>query len=1163
MFKLTFKQQVLTGFAVSLAFVFISALASYLSVQSLTDSSNWITHTYKVINVAEKAEIELINAETGLRGFVITQSQSYKAPYNKSINQILARIADLKVLVSDNPSQRKKVDSLEIYASQKVEDMKNIMALANTSGFEAARQDILTNKGQTYKVNFLRVSENIITRELELLKERQATNTKRSDQTVIVVLLSALIIFALILFLLRYIRRTFDQQKETEREILLTNTELAQVSALNEHNNWLLTGAAEINEAMQGEQEIEALSANIITKIGNYIDAAIGALFLVDNKKNILYLTGAYAYQSKAKHQIKFGEGLVGQTALEKKSKLISNVPNDYIKVNSALGETTPNHLFLVPIIFENKTIAVAELGFLRVPQEKKLQLISNIAENIGIALNSALAHLQLKELFEETQQQAEELASQQEELRTTNEELIYKTEALQASEEELRVQQEELQQTNTELEEKAQQLEERNLSINEAKEAISIKAAELELSSKYKSEFLANMSHELRTPLNSILILARILKENRPNNLSDEQIKYAGVIHNAGNDLLTLINDILDLSKIESGSVDLHLENIRPSEIRNNIESLFIELANHKKIEFKINLAHDLPTDFVSDQGRLEQIIKNLLSNAFKFTPEKGKIGVEIGLAKSSVIKNNASLKTSGDTVLSFAISDTGIGISADKQQVIFEAFQQEDGSTSRKYGGTGLGLSISKELANILGGEIQIKSEQGVGSTFTLFVPLNLTVATAEDKDIELPEVPNDITPEIKSSANSIELLPVSSEGNTLLIIEDDVDFAEILKIYATDKGFNPILAHSGDVGLQMATELLPDAIVLDVMLPIMDGWTILKKLKADPTTQHIPVHMMSAGNEKETKAVQEGAIGFLKKPIEKDKLDHAFELLINQHQYTFKNVLIVEDQILQSNALTEQLIERGAKVSQAYTGKEALEILKEQHFDCIILDLKLPDISGFDLLDQIKAKEELKHIPVIINTAMELDRDKMAHIMQYTEAMVLKTNKSNDRLLDEVSLFINKLQKQPSTPTIAAARQTPTKKKHANTLEKALKDKTILITDDDMRNIFALSSALQAYDIKIIIANNGIEALAKIEENPQIDLVLMDIMMPEMDGYEAMRRIRNQKQLVNLPIIALTAKAMKNDREKCIEAGANDYISKPVDVDQLLSMLRVWLS
>lgn len=1161
MFKLSFKQQVLTGFAVSLVFVFISALASYLSIQSFTESSSWIEHTHEVINSAEKTEIELINAETGLRGFIITQKESYKKPYNKSIDQVLINVARLRDLVKDNPEQTIKIDSLEIYASQKVEDMKQIMLKATSVSFDAARQEILTDRGQSYKVNFLRISNSFINKEQELLKERKEANTQNGNRTVIVVLCSSLVIFALILFLLRYIRRTFDQQKETERQILETNTELAEISELNRHNNWLLSGAAEINEAMQGEQEIEQLSANIISKIGNYIDATIGALFLIDEKRNSLYLSGSFAYQSKTKVQVKFGEGLVGQTAVEKKSRLVTDIPNDYVKVNSALGNTTPKYLFFVPIVFENKTIAVAELGFLLKPQENKLQLISNIAENIGIALNSAMAHLQLQQLFEQTQQQAEELASQQEELRTTNEELIYKTEALQASEEELRVQQEELQQTNAELEEKAQQLEERNVSINEAKEAISLKAEELELSSKYKSEFLANMSHELRTPLNSILILARILKENRPNNLSEEQIKYAGVIHNAGSDLLTLINDILDLSKIESGNIDLHLEKIRPYEIKNNIESLFTELANHKKIAFEVNLNDDLPQEFISDQSRLEQVIKNLLSNAFKFTPEKGKISLEVGLTDASKIRNNIELKQSNEKVLYFAVNDSGIGISKDKQQVIFEAFQQEDGSTSRKYGGTGLGLSISKELMSLLGGEIQVQSEQGIGSTFTLFIPQNLAVEV-EDENIELPEVQDDILPEIKS-AKPIDH-PVAKEDteHTLLIVEDDKDFAEILKTYAIEKGFSPILAHSGDEGLAMAMDLLPDAIVLDIMLPVMDGWTILKKLKSNPATQHIPVHMMSAGDEKVNKAKQEGAIGFLKKPVEKEKLDHAFELLSSQHQFTFKNVLVIEDQILQSNTLTEQLIQKGVKVSQAYTGKEALQILDEQFFDCIILDLKLPDISGFDLLDQIKAREELKHIPVIINTAMELDRDKMAHIMQYTEAMVLKTNKSNDRLLDEVSLFINKLQKPVANASVPKPASTA-KKKHATTIEKALKDKTVLITDDDMRNIFALSSALQAYDIKIVIANNGREALEKLEQHKEIDLVLMDIMMPEMDGYEAMRRIREQKTLTNLPIIALTAKAMKYDREKCIEAGANDYISKPVDVDKLLSMLRVWLS
>jgi CheY-like chemotaxis protein/signal transduction histidine kinase/CHASE3 domain sensor protein len=1156
MFKLSFKRQVLTGFAVSLIFVFISALFSYLSIKSLTDNAGWVEHTYEVIITAQKTQTDLINAETGLRGYVITQRASYKTPYNNSINKIEINVNALKNLVKDNPEQEKKLDSIAYYALLKIEDMKKIMFDATTLNFEAARQQILTDNGQTYKANFMRLSNEFIAKELELLKKRKASTDNSSGQTIIVVLSSAVLIFVLILFLLSYIRRTFDQQKETERQILLNNSELAQLSAQNEHNNWLLTGAAKINEALQGQQELITLADNIVSKISNYIDAAVGALFLLDERNHFFRLTGTYAYKSKNNGIINLGEGLVGQVALEKKPLLISDIPENYLKINSGLGNTNPAFLFLVPIIFEHKTIAVVELGFLIKPQENKLQLINNIVENIGIALNSALAHLQLKDLFEQTQQQAEELETQQEELRTTNEELFHKSQELMVSEEELRVQQEELQQTNAELEEKAQLLEERTVLINEAKESISLKVEELELSSKYKSEFLANMSHELRTPLNSILILARILKENKQNNLSEEQIKYAGVIQNAGNDLLTLINDILDLSKIETGNLELHLEKIKPLEVGNNLESLFTELANHKKIDFKISLANDLPKDFVSDQIRLEQILKNLLSNAFKFTSEKGRISLHIAPVKSSIARNS-KLSESGATILSFSVTDNGIGIAADKQQVIFEAFQQEDGSTSRKYGGTGLGLSISKELANLLSGEIQIKSEQGVGSTFTLLIPQEFSVSVDQET---IEDAPTENKLILHSSPIADQ--PSQPKSNVLLIIEDDVEFAEILKSYAIDKGFEPFCAYSGDQGLQMATTLIPDAIILDIMLPIMDGWEVLKKLKADPQTKGIPVHMMSADNDKESQAKNEGAIGFLKKPLVQEELDHAFELLNVGQAYPFKNVLVVEDQVLQSNNLTEQLIKKGITVSQAYTGKETLALLEEQRFDCIILDLKLPDISGFDLLDQIKTQEKFRHIPVIINTSMELDREKMVHIMQYTEAMVLKTDKSNDRLLDEVSLFINKLQK-PTAVDYSYVSASTTKSKQTNTLEKALKDKTILITDDDMRNIFALSSALEAYELNILIANNGLEALEKIKDHPEINLVLMDIMMPEMDGYEAMRQIRAMKKHASLPIIALTAKAMKNDREKCIEAGANDYISKPVDVDKLISMLRVWLS
>ena len=1155
MFKLSFKQQVLTGFAISLLFVLISAVSSYISVKSLNESTYWQSHTYEVINLTQRIENQLLNTETGLRGFVITQKHSYIDPYTKNSTRIMPSIHELKKLVHDSPEQLDRLDSLEFYAGKKLLDMQEILQANAIAGKDQAVSRMMTDRGKFFKDQMLHISENIISHEMKLLKERQEKAEEKSSQTIFVVLASALIIFCLILFLFSYIKRTFDEQKLTEIRILESNEQLAKISSENEQKNWMLSGGSVVNESLRGEQEIDELCNNVVSKMCKYLDAPVGALYLYNSKAKSLKLTGSYAFEHKKGKfkDIMLGEGLVGQVAAEKRIIQLNDVPADYVKVNSGLGSATPNTIVVLPVLFENEIIAVMELGLPERPTAVALNFFSLITVNIGVGINSAMARAQLRELFLQTQQQAEELESQQEELRTTNEELVYKSEQLQASEEELRVQQEELRQTNAELEEKAQQLEERNISINQAKEAISMKAEELEISSKYKSEFLANMSHELRTPLNSILILARILKENKPENLTEDQIKYAGVIHNAGSDLLTLINDILDLSKIESGTIDLHIEPVRPEELTQNMELLFSEIAKSKKIDFTTTLNTGLPPTISTDLARVEQIIKNLLSNAFKFTPEHGQITLEIGKASTEHDWYSDHLKNTSQDIIAVAVKDSGIGIPEDKQKLIFEAFQQADGSTSRKYGGTGLGLSISKELANILGGEIQVKSISGEGSTFILYIP------AAQHGDNQKPEV-KPIHETVKLIYKTIPEIQVEKGREPiLLIVEDDVNFAEVLKDYAIEKGFKPILAHSGDTGLRMAEEQLPDAIVLDIMLPVMDGWTILKKLKANPATRHIPIHMMSAGDEKVAKAQQEGAIGFLKKPIEKEQLEQAFDSLSLAHsRYSFKTVLIIEDQELQSQLVKEQLIEKEVEVEQAFNGKQAMEILKVRRFDCIILDLNLPDISGFDLLDQIKSQPALQHIPVIINTAMELDQAKMAHIMKYTEAMVLKSNKSNDRLIDEVSLFMNKLkqQGQPSvTPMLKA--------KTASTIEKVLKDKTILITDDDMRNIFALSSALQAYDMNIVIANNGREAIEKLDEVKNIDLVLMDIMMPEMDGYEAMRAIRQRRELAKMPIIALTAKAMKNDREKCIEAGANDYISKPVDVEQLLSMMRVWLS
>ncbi len=1163
MFKLTFKQQVLTGFTVSLLFVFVAAITSYLSISKLNKDTEWQSHTYEVINLIKDVEFHLLNSETGLRGYVLDGKPEYLIPYKQSSVKIIPTIQELKKTISELSEQEILIDSLEFYAHQKVDEMVSVIRIYESQGQDVAAQHVMTGPGQELKNKILQLSKKIIAEEQELLHKRSGEADESSTRSELVVVLSSLIIFGLILFLLSYIRKTFDQQKETENQIRDSNLELEKISALNEQKNWLLSGATVINEVMRGEQEIDELATNIISGICNYINSPTGGLYIVNQIKHTIKFEGGYAWHNSKtiRHEYHFGEGMVGQAAVEQQPKLLEHIPSDYIKIHSGLGESVPTSIYLIPIVFEENTIAVIELGLTKKPDESTLLFLNTITESIGVGINSAIARVKLRALFEQTQQQAEELESQQEELRTTNEELVYKSEQLQASEEELRVQQEELRQTNAELEEKAQQLEERNFAVNQAREAMSLKAEELEISSQYKSEFLANMSHELRTPLNSILILARILKENRPENLNEDQIKYAGVIHNAGTDLLTLINDILDLSKIESGKIELSILPLKPIIIQQDMEALFLELAKSKKIDYRTILDPTLPKEIFTDQPRLEQITKNLLSNAFKFTPEHGEITLSINKAKPNTHFFSQQLKNYDGAIIAIRVKDSGIGIPPDKQRLIFEAFQQADGSTSRKYGGTGLGLSISKELAHILGGEIQVDSKQGEGSIFTLYVPEKINSIEQEHQDIEIEEEHKMITPMVPTP-----ILPISNDGDSqkLLIVEDDLVFADVLNDYAIEKGFKPILAHSGDVALKMAFSELPDAIVLDIMLPVMDGWTILKKLKADPRTKHIPVHMMSAGNEKEAKAKKEGAIGFLKKPIEKEQLDDAFELLSTAYlKYNLNTVLVIEDQELQSNMLTQQLTDRGVEVKQAFTGKEALALLDEHTFDCIILDLKLPDISGFELLDTIKAIPALAHIPVIINTAMELDQEKMAHIMKHTEAMVLKSNKSNDRLMDEVTLFMNKLKNQGSIPVYPISTSLGTNHKASSTLEKVLKDKTILITDDDMRNIFALSSALQAYDLKIVIANNGREAIDRLEEPNQIDLVLMDIMMPEMDGYEAMRAIRSKKEFAKLPIIALTAKAMKNDREKCIDAGANDYISKPVDIDQLLSMLRVWLS
>ncbi|WP_353195560.1 response regulator [Parapedobacter defluvii] len=971
------------------------------------------------------------------------------------------------------------------------------------------------------------------------------------DNIKITILITASLTSAVICWLLVYATKTFERQKKTALLIRETNSNLAKLSEEKELDNWILSGLANLDEKTRGglsEQEIATIT---IQEICKYLNAKIGVIYLKSRAdENTFVRMGSYAADVQSlRPSIESGQGLAGECIASGETIVLSEIPKNYLTVTSSLGNSKPEYLVIQPLVYKNEAVGVMELGFFRKIDDTILRFLEKAAVNLATATEVAIAHATLTLLYEETQQQAEELEAQQEELRTTNDELIHKTHQLAASEEELRIQQDELRHTNLELQEKARLLEERNFSIEQARQSIAMKANELEQSGKYKSEFLANMSHELRTPLNSILILAKLLEDNKPGNLLPDQLKYASVIHNAGKDLLHLINNILDLSKIESGSMELVIEDTMLSSIAQDLLDLFNGVANGKSIDFKVVVDSTLPPIIATDEQRLRQILKNLLSNAFKFTKENGK--VELMFTRGA-----------NDTLV-LSVKDTGIGIPESKQQLIFEAFKQADGSTNRKFGGTGLGLSICRELATMLGGEIQLESREGAGSTFTLILPMQFKAEAASAVVTDYTGSPTVTVPE-QEMPTGPQVPPQSANtGNPkrLLIIEDDQNFAEILENCAHEHGFETLVAHQGDTGLQMAVEHLPDAIILDLVLPAMDGWTVLKKLKLNPGTENIPVHLMSADRPNRRK-IKEAAVGFLKKPVDKKSLDDVFEHLHKMTESPLRTVLVVEDQKIQSDSLKTSLEESGVDVIQAFTGSQAIQFLTSgEHFDCIILDINLPDKSGADLLDEIKGIPQYADTPVIINTAMDLNAEMTDRMLHHTKTLVMKSDKSNSRILDEVNLFINRIKN--GTPAAHSFPWLGGSLSKKQPLDNALEGKRILLADDDMRNIFALSTVFESYNLIVETANNGTEALSILQQKPGIDLVLMDIMMPGMDGYEAIAKIRTHKKFAKLPIIALTAKAMPDDRRLALEAGANDYITKPVDVNKLLSLIRVWIS
>jgi len=955
------------------------------------------------------------------------------------------------------------------------------------------------------------------------------------------------------------------QLKERVNQMIVN---LRETTQKNREQDWLKTNLAKFSGMMQGQKSLESVSRMIMSELTPLVQASHGAFFVMDEGEGkTLRLLATYAYKER-KHvanRFRLGEGVVGQAALEKKSILLTRVPSDYIQVTSGLGEAPPLNLIVLPVLFEDDVRAVIELASFEPFSQIHRIFLEQLTESVGVVLNMIGANMRTEELLKQSQsladelkEQSTELQRQQAELKRSNQELEQQAQTLRASEEMLREQQEELQQVNEELEEKASLLVEQNKAVEQknrevemARLAVEEKASQLAVSSKYKSEFLANMSHELRTPLNSLLILARMLSDNKDANLTDKQVEYAKTIHSAGTDLLNLINEVLDLSKVEAGKIEIYATDVPVPDILKYLEQTFKPVAQQKGLDLVLEVEQDVPHTILTDGQRLQQILRNLLGNAFKFTDEGG-ITVRVHMPPPDTQYASPILASAPEKVVAFSVTDTGIGIARDKQQLIFEAFQQADGTTSRKYGGTGLGLSISRELARLLGGEVRVESEPGKGSTFTILIP---TEYQALDADVRGEGTSVEASPEpLPQGDIEDDRHKLAPHDKVLLVIEDDPTFAQTLLAMARDRGFKGVIATRGDVGLQLARRMLPSAILLDLQLPVLDGLRVLEQLKAHPQTRHIPVHVLS-GLDRKLEGLSRGAVAYVQKPVSKDTLDQTFGEIEGFLQRKASKLLIVEDDERERNSMVELIGTEGVETSAVGSVDDALAALKETKFDCIVLDLSLKGDSGFDLLERMAKKPELKAIPVIVYTGRDLTQQEETRLKKFARSIILKDARSPERLLAETTLFLHRVEAEMSQPKRKMLHE-------ASGAEAVFKGKKVLIVDDDVRNIYALATVLEDAGMNVVFAENGREGIEMLRKTPGVGIVLMDVMMPEMDGYETMRRVRDMPEFRTLPILALTAKAMKGDREKCLAAGASDYVTKPVDPDQLLSLMRVWL-
>ncbi|MDO9360627.1 MAG: response regulator [Polaromonas sp.] len=1118
------------------AALFVGLILYLLSTLTLVD------HTQRVISNANEASKLSIDMETGMRGFLITGDEAFLQPYEVARSRIDTDLKGLMELVSDNPSQvdrLKRIYGLQQQWNQFAQGV--IDARRNKQEFTEA---IRVGRGKGLTDETRREYFGFIATEQRLLQQRTEEARSTTLWTIVGYLVFTLGVSALLAL---FGRRELLRLSDTYGAVLKQQSEDADVL---QGVAWLRTGQTQLAEQMIGQQALAPLGRSALDFIARYLDVAVAALYVREDSGNLQRVAAhGFSKGGEDKPQAFYtAEGLVGQAALENRVLQLDDLPEGYLTVTSGLGQTAPRHVLIVPLSHDGQVNGVAELGLLRPLTARDHEFVKLVSGSIGTAIQGALIRERVQNLLSETQQLNEELQVQQEELRTANEELEEQSRVLKESQANLENQQAELEQTNEQLAEQALTLDMKNTALNDAQSALEERASELTRASRYKSEFLANMSHELRTPLNSSLILAKLLSDNPKGNLNEEQVKFAQSIYSAGNDLLNLINDILDISKVEAGKLELSPEDIPVSKLAESLRNVFSPLAGQKKLSFEVKVEPGTPASLFSDSQRVEQVLKNLLSNAIKFT-ESGKV----------------SLTISGHTgnQIAFAVQDSGIGIRADQQQLIFEAFQQADGTTSRRYGGTGLGLSISRDLTSLLGGSISVQSAEGKGSTFTLVLPQHWNepaigqapVATTLAGPASISEArpaapaPAPITvPTFPDDRNQLK------GGRLVLMIEDDPQFASILYDLAHELDYSCLVAHGAADGIAMAAQFMPDAILLDMGLPDRSGLSVLQGLKNDPKTRHIPVHVVS-GQDRSEAALQLGAVGYAIKPTTREQLKEVFKKLEDKLTQKVKRVLLVEDDALQRDSVVRLIGDDDVEITAVETGTEALALLSKTIFDCMIIDLKLPDIQGSELLRRMSTEDICSFPPVIVYTGRNLTREEEADLLKYSRSIIIKGARSPERLLDEVTLFLHKVEAE-----LSAERQVMLKT--ARSRDRVFEGRKILVVDDDVRNIFALTSALEQKGVQVEVGRNGFEAISKLEEISDIDLVLMDVMMPGMDGLEATRRIRRNPRFQKLPIIAVTAKAMKDDQEQCLAAGTNDYLAKPLDLDRLMSLLRVWM-